>query len=569
MVGKRTQEMASPSSSSTPRWIFDGKKTHEMASPSSSYTSGWINIFKSTQKKKALPSSSSTSASRWIYDVFVSYRGEDTRNNFTDHLLAAFRRNGIRPYRDGDELERGKEIRPELLKAIENSRFSIIVFSRNYASSTWCLDELAHIIKCKKERGQTVLPVFYDVEPSDVRKQKRKFEEAFARHEDRFQEEMDRLERWRDALREAANLKGVDVRNESNGHESTIIDKIVKEILDKLDRKKLSTALNPVGLDSRADAVISLLYDEPVDVYMVGIYGMGGIGKTTIAKEVYNKIISNFDGCCFLADVRQNSNPQGIVSLQKQILSEILKREHENIYHGDRGHKVIEERLCSLRVLIVLDDVDKLEQVNKILGNRRWLFPGSRIIVTTRIKDLLEPSRVYRQYQVEELHQGESLQLLCINAFNQWHPKEEYMECARSVVHYVGGIPLALIDLGSSLSGKSVDAWRSRLEKLREYHDAEIQKTLEKSYHSLLAGRGGERKWANDDCSNDNFSVNIINNNNQKKDRGWCKNCGKKEASELLLPCRHVCLCALCSTTLNTCPVCKTLMSASLHVYFV
>ncbi|KAK9277689.1 hypothetical protein L1049_007236 [Liquidambar formosana] len=112
----------------------------------------------------------SSSTSRWTYDVFLSFRGEDTRTRFTDHLYTALTRSGIHTFRDEDELKIGVEIGPELLKAIENSRFWIIVFSRNYASSTWCLDELAHIIKRSKELGQTVLPVFYDVDPSDVRK---------------------------------------------------------------------------------------------------------------------------------------------------------------------------------------------------------------------------------------------------------------------------------------------------------------------------------------------------------------------------------------------------------------
>lgn len=161
------------------------------------------------------PSSSRTSGGK--YDVFLSFRGEDTRTNFTDHLYATLKRHGIYTFRDHNNLERGEEIGPELRKAIEDSRISIIVFSRNYASSTWCLEELAHIIKCKKTLGQTVLPVFYDMGPSDVRKQKGSFEKAFGEHEQCFKEEMDKVERWRATLREAANMKGVDVRNDADG----------------------------------------------------------------------------------------------------------------------------------------------------------------------------------------------------------------------------------------------------------------------------------------------------------------------------------------------------------------
>ena len=95
--------------------------------------------------------SSSTSSRRWVYDVFLSFRGKDTRNNFTDHLYTALKQKGVFTFRDNEELERGKSISPELLKAIEESKFAIVILSRNYASSTWCLDELAKIVKCMKE----------------------------------------------------------------------------------------------------------------------------------------------------------------------------------------------------------------------------------------------------------------------------------------------------------------------------------------------------------------------------------------------------------------------------------
>ena len=152
--------------------------------------------------------SSSSSSRRWIYDVFLSFRGMDTRNNFTDHLYAALQRSGIFTFRDNERLERGKSISPELLKAIEESRISIVILSKNYASSTWCLDELAKIIQCMKVMGITVLPIFYDVNPSDVRKQMGTFAQAFAEHEERLKENTEKVKTWREALSEVANLSG-------------------------------------------------------------------------------------------------------------------------------------------------------------------------------------------------------------------------------------------------------------------------------------------------------------------------------------------------------------------------
>ena len=139
----------------------------------------------STQGASPLTSSSSSSR-RWIYDVFLSFRGKDTRNSFTHHLYVALQRSGIFTFRDNEKIEKGKSIAPELLKAIEDSRFAIVILSRNYASSTWCLDELAEIIRCMKENEMTVLPIFYKVDPSDVRKQWGTFAQAFVEHEERL-----------------------------------------------------------------------------------------------------------------------------------------------------------------------------------------------------------------------------------------------------------------------------------------------------------------------------------------------------------------------------------------------
>jgi hypothetical protein len=159
-------------------------------------------------KNASSSSSSSSSTPRWKYDAFLSFRGEDTRNNFTDHLYCALKQKGIFTFRDDEKLERGKSISPELLKAVEESRFAIVIFSRNYASSTWCLDEFTEIVGCMKEKGMTVLPVFYNVDPSDVRKQAGTFGEAFDVHEERFKHNIEKVQKWRDALKEVANIAG-------------------------------------------------------------------------------------------------------------------------------------------------------------------------------------------------------------------------------------------------------------------------------------------------------------------------------------------------------------------------
>ncbi|XP_059455242.1 disease resistance protein RUN1-like [Corylus avellana] len=156
--------------------------------------------------------SSSSFTPRWAYDVFLSFRGKDTRKTFTAHLYAALRRNGINTFID-NKLRSGEEISPTLLKAIEESQISIIVLSKNYASSGWCLDELMKILECRKTKGQQFLPLFYDVDPWEVQRQTNCVKIAFANLKEKFKDDQLKLKRWETALVEVANLSGRPLDN--------------------------------------------------------------------------------------------------------------------------------------------------------------------------------------------------------------------------------------------------------------------------------------------------------------------------------------------------------------------
>ena len=165
-------------------------------------------------------SPSSSSSTRWKYDVFLSFRGKDTRKNFTDHLYNALKNKGIEVFRDDEKLERGKFISQELVKAIEESRFAIVIFSINYAFSTWCLDELVHIVRCRKEKGLEVFPIFYHVDPSYVRKQMEPSGKAFDEY--KFKKSKEEMETWRSTLREVANISGWNLEDRYNFHDKFI-----------------------------------------------------------------------------------------------------------------------------------------------------------------------------------------------------------------------------------------------------------------------------------------------------------------------------------------------------------
>ncbi|XP_059653205.1 disease resistance protein RPV1-like [Cornus florida] len=431
------------------------------------------------------------SSTRCSYHVFLSFRGEDTRNTFTDHLYAALLHAGIRTFRDDEGIERGRNINLELKKAIQESRISIIVFSKDYASSRWCLDELLNILERKKTVGHMILPVFYHVDPSHVRKQTGSFAHAFAIYEEQFKVEteekkeagLDKINRWKAALREVADLAGMVI---IDGQEASFIQKIVKEIGNKLNRTVLSVCPYPVGIDSRVKNINSWIQDGSTDVGIVTICGIGGIGKTTIAKTVYNLNFDRFEGSSFLANIREISEQSnGLVSLQKQLLSDIQKGRKEKISSVDEGIIKIRHAICCKRVLVVLDDVDQSDQLNAVLAMRDWFYPGSKIIITTRHEQLLKERELYKMHKVKELNDGESFQLFCWHAFGQDHPIEVYMEMSKMVIQYCGGLPLALQVLGSSLSGRPVDVWESTLKKLEAIPDSQILKKIKISFDSL------------------------------------------------------------------------------------
>ncbi|XP_031111603.1 TMV resistance protein N-like [Ipomoea triloba] len=155
--------------------------------------------------------------STWEYDVFLSFRGEDTRKNFISHLYSALCNAGIRTFRDEEELRKGESLAPELTRAIQNSRVSMIIFSKNYASSRWCLDELLQILECREKGKQLVYPIFYDVKPSEVRNQSESYGMALAKHEERFGGK-DKVKKWRDALTKVANMSGWDLQGLAGGY---------------------------------------------------------------------------------------------------------------------------------------------------------------------------------------------------------------------------------------------------------------------------------------------------------------------------------------------------------------
>ncbi|CAN6696999.1 unnamed protein product [Malus baccata var. baccata] len=412
------------------------------------------------------------------YDVFLSFRG-DTRRNFTDHLACTLKTHGFKVFLDENELTRGEPITPELKQAIKDSRLAAIIFSRGYAESRWCLDELVEILNCRT-MGQMVLPIFYRVDPSDVRHQTGAFKAAFESHQEQFPDE--RVQTWRKTLKATADLAGEDF-SQTDRYEGRFVQEIVDKIARKLKNTYFDIAPNPIGIDSRVQKIGKYLDNgESDDVRIIGIWGMGGLGKTTVAKAIFNKYQDMFAGASFLANVRERKP----VTLQNKLLSDVLRSINIEVSNVDKGTEEIRRRLGNRKVLVIVDDVDSMKQLKELAIKRESFGPGSRIVITTRNKHLLETLKPDKIRHLPAMNKEEALELLSWHAFSEKYPNEEYLEVSREVVEYCEGLPLALEVLGSYLCKRSTSHWEYVLKKWkrsRPYSD--IHQNLKISYDGI------------------------------------------------------------------------------------
>ncbi|XP_054782827.1 disease resistance protein RPV1-like [Prosopis cineraria] len=330
--------------------------------------------------------SSSSLAAAPTHEVFISVQNDDPSKYIADMIDRSLTLRGVPTFKDERRLrekQKGTNLGRDLKEAIAMSKISIVMLSENYVYSSWCLEELVVILQNRQKWGLIVLPIFYEMDPSDIRKQRGDaFKIVNAQRKGGVWEK-----RWKSALKEAANLCGWDHRG-SNRIESLLVGKLVEDIVNKRIPTNLSISIYPLRYDTIHQYLNMFLQVGMHDVLVVGICGESGMGKTVIARAIYDQISFTFEGSSFLENVGQKTRmPDGLVQLQEKLLSDTLSTESK-VGNVSRGMDMIEKKLCSRRVLIVVDGVDDLEQLYALVWNRSWFGLGSKIIITTRTRDL-------------------------------------------------------------------------------------------------------------------------------------------------------------------------------------
>ncbi|KAG2302902.1 hypothetical protein Bca52824_031553 [Brassica carinata] len=430
-----------------------------------------------------MASSSFSSPRTWRYRVFTSFHGPDVRKTFLTHLCKQFTNNGISMF-DDQGIQRGETIAPALAQAIRESRISIVVFTKNYASSRWCLNELLGILKCKQEMGQIVMTIFYGVDPSDVRKQTGYFGKVFKKTCRGKTDEERR--RWSQAFTVVGNIAGEHFLNWDK--ESEMIEKIVRDVSNKLNATISKDFEDMVGIEAHLDKMKSLLHldddDDEGGAMFVGICGPAGIGKTTIARALHSRLSSNFQHSCLMENLRGSCNSgldeYGLkLRLQELLLSKIFNQNGTRIYHLG----AIPDRLCDQKVLIILDDVDDLQQLEALADKTFWFGPGSRIIVTTEDREPLEQHNINNTYYVDLPTDEEARKIFCRYAFRRSLTRFETL--VKRTIELCGNLPFGLHVMGSILRGKKEDDWESILCRLENSNIPKIDAVLRVGYDNL------------------------------------------------------------------------------------
>ncbi|KAJ0233451.1 Leucine-rich repeat-containing protein [Hirschfeldia incana] len=428
--------------------------------------------------------------------VFINFRG-DVRKGIVSHIRKALERNKINAYIDEEEMK-GKHL-DILFSRIEESRIALAIFSTHYAESKWCLDELVKINECVHSRKLVVIPIFYNVKTGDVKKQEGVFGEMFNRLK-AGTSDVDKHFKWKKALEDVTQRIGITFSQKS---EAELVEEIVQAVIAQLSMvvdKEIHVAGDeetpeaPTAGDEetpeaplfdmpkRLEQLEEMLNFKCESTLMIGVVGMPGIGKTTLASKLFEKSQGYFISHVFLPDVR-GMWKRSTIDHRKFLMHELLENDDEV---ANLSPEEVKSRLLSTKSLVVLDNVSDKKQIEVLLGERDWLKRGSRIIITTSDLSVIE-GIVDDTYEVLRLSGIDSFQYFKHFAFgNQDHtPEGNFMKLSKLFVDYAQGNPFALKILGGELTGKDETRWKETLRKLENSPTKAIREVLQISYDGL------------------------------------------------------------------------------------
>ncbi|XP_040375688.1 probable disease resistance protein At4g27220 isoform X2 [Rosa chinensis] len=423
----------------------------------------------SSQIACASPPSSDPS---WENDVFLSFRGVDTRKGITVDIHDRLTRRGVNTFLDEQNLRVGDAISPTLVKAIKESRFAIVVLSKNYASSTWCLEELREICECMKDHNR-ILPLFYHVDPTDVRYQKNSFGDAFIKHENSRRHKSKKMKQWRDALKKVAGFSGWNTQDYN-----IVVPDAIESTGD----------FDAFEVTKQAMYEIMKAFTDD-DVTAIGVYGMGGVGKTTMVKHVaaHARKSGIFDHV-IMGVVSQNPDLKRI----QDTLAELLGFElHEGTEIG-RAARLSKEIKRRNKILIILDDIwERMELSDIGIPSYKELRKcKSKVLLTTRIRNVCHAMKCQEKINLTTLSEEDSWTLFVRNAGRSFE-STNFEDVARRVAGECCGLPIALIAVARALGGKDLVEWKRAAQRLEKSHAAnpedygEASKCIKLSYDYL------------------------------------------------------------------------------------
>ncbi|XP_059076496.1 disease resistance protein RPV1-like [Cryptomeria japonica] len=384
------------------------------------------------------PATFRTPSQQLRWDVFINHRGPDVKHTLAKAMYHVLHATGLRVFLDSEELSLGDFLPAALQQAMRSAPLHVVIFSPTYAESIWCLAELSFMLKS----GATIIPVFFNVQPTDLRwvaQGEGMYAKAFTKHQEKGRYSLEKLEEWKMALHSVSFYKGEIINN----NESRI---------QHSNRRNL---------------------------------GNGWFWENHSCERIYNQKHLSVESSSFVFDVRGAAAKNELYKKQIELLQDIgFKGEtFENI---EKGKKIVSNCLKSIRLLIVLDDVDHMNQLDALLPTKDNLGLGSLIIVTTREKEVLRCWGVSSIYKMKTMNLPHARQLFCWHAFLQPSPSLEFEKLVEKFVSVCNGLPLSLKVLGGQLYGWSIkDLWKDLLSKISKILPLDIKICLRVSYDAL------------------------------------------------------------------------------------